>query len=69
MTMPAGEWFGDPADADVTGEFEPADAAQAGEPETFADAEVPDTIEADPADAIAQRTEVRGGDEDDERAE
>lgn len=67
--MTAEEWFGDPADSDVTGEFEPDDPAQVEEPETFADAEEPETLEADPVDVAAQQAAVRGGDEDYERAE
>lgn len=58
---PQADWFGDPGDADVAGEFAPADRAAVGEPETYVDARLPraaDVGEANIVDVAEQRAEV-----------
>jgi hypothetical protein len=63
-TMPDTDRFGDPADEDVAGEFEPEDPADPEEPETLADEAAPvDPGEADYVDVLEQR-EPAGVDED-----
>ncbi len=60
-TVPSGDWFGDPADSDVAGEFVPQAGADPEEPESIADDEAAlhDTGEANVADVVDQQTVVR----------
>lgn len=65
MTSTIGDWFGDPEDSDVTGEFAPDPIPEPGEPDALESAADPvdGGLEANPVDVALQR-EPAPADED-----